>query len=615
MLTFDVSGSMAATDLPPTRMDAAQAAAGPSSSASRRRRHRGRRVQRFRDRRPAADQRPDDGPGGDRPPDARTRDLARPRHRCVARPPSRRRWRIRRADYYSNRSPDPTPVRRRSRRAPTRPRSSSCSPMARTTSGPTRWCRPRPPQTGAADLHHRRRQPRRRHARPRRLQGPHPARRGDPPADRRPDRGHLLRAPTTPRRSMPSTASWHAAGRRPARAARDDRAAAPVPGLALLRDRRRVTVARLAGPAAVTLPLARPAVAPARRAAADRRLRLEPASAPAAGGPLLEPVAHPGGQPGSGAPRAGTSRSRCSPPASPPSRLRSAARRRAQRARQPDDDRPGHGRVREHVLERHRPDRVSRRPRRPPTRSSTRQGSGHADRDRRVQRLRPGRPATDQRPGRAPGRRAPEPDHRPPDGDRQRDPGRHRRHRRGRPERRSASTGEGRPGVEPPPVASGAYVPDIIVLLTDGANNAGPDPLEAAAQAADRGRARLHDRLRDGGGRPARDRTARQQFIGSEPAGAAVRRGRRVRRVRWRAGRRWVPPRHRRGHAAPGRRRDRRQLLPGRERRRARRRVHGPADHLITKHEPVEVSAGFVALGALLAALALLLGRAWRPLP
>ena len=35
----------------------------------------------------------------------------------------------------------------------------------------------------------------------------------------------------------------------------------------------------------------------------------------------------------------------------------------------------------------------------------------------------------------------------------------------------------------------------------------------------------------------------------------------------------------------------------------------------ITKSEPVEVSAGFVGLGALLAAMALLLGRAWRPLP
>ena len=43
------------------------------------------------------------------------------------------------------------------------------------------------------------------------------------------------------------------------------------------------------------------------------------------------------------------------------------------------------------------------------------------------------------------------------------------------------------PGVEPTPVPKGDYAPDIIVLLTDGASNAGPDPVEAAKQAADRG--------------------------------------------------------------------------------------------------------------------------------
>jgi Ca-activated chloride channel family protein len=43
------------------------------------------------------------------------------------------------------------------------------------------------------------------------------------------------------------------------------------------------------------------------------------------------------------------------------------------------------------------------------------------------------------------------------------------------------------PGVEPTPVPKGDYAPDIIVLLTDGDSNAGPDPLTAAKQAADRG--------------------------------------------------------------------------------------------------------------------------------
>ena len=42
-------------------------------------------------------------------------------------------------------------------------------------------------------------------------------------------------------------------------------------------------------------------------------------------------------------------------------------------------------------------------------------------------------------------------------------------------------------GVAPTPVPTGAYAPDIIVLLTDGVSNAGPTPLEAAQQALDRG--------------------------------------------------------------------------------------------------------------------------------
>ena len=41
--------------------------------------------------------------------------------------------------------------------------------------------------------------------------------------------------------------------------------------------------------------------------------------------------------------------------------------------------------------------------------------------------------------------------------------------------------------IAPTPVPRGAYVPSIIVLLTDGASNVGPEPIDAAQQAADRG--------------------------------------------------------------------------------------------------------------------------------
>jgi Ca-activated chloride channel family protein len=46
---------------------------------------------------------------------------------------------------------------------------------------------------------------------------------------------------------------------------------------------------------------------------------------------------------------------------------------------------------------------------------------------------------------------------------------------------------ESSPGTEPTPVLEGAYAPDIIVLLTDGVSNTGPLPLDAAQQAKDRG--------------------------------------------------------------------------------------------------------------------------------
>ena len=92
-------------------------------------------------------------------------------------------------------------------------------------------------------------------------------------------------------------------------------------------------------------------------------------------------------------------------------------------------------------------------------------------------------------------------------GDRRRHAQGARRHRRREP-RRAPSAPPRRARRRPPaPTAHGATparhaaapaatCPDIIVLLTDGANTRGIDPVDAAQQAAPAARARVHDRVR-----------------------------------------------------------------------------------------------------------------------
>jgi Ca-activated chloride channel family protein len=167
----------------------------------------------------------------------------------------------------------------------------------------------------------------------------------------------------------------------------------------------------------------------------------------------------------------------------------------------------------------------------------------------------------------------------------------------------------GRPGVEPPPVAPGAYAPDVIVLLTDGSSNAGPDPQDAAKQAADRG-------LRvytigfgsvDGGDL---DPACRQQFIGNEPGGGGFGGGfggggglggfprgideDTLKQIASTTGGMYYP-----ASSAD-------ELV---------KVFQNLPTTLITKHEVEEISFGFVGVGAALLGAALLLGRAWRPLP
>jgi Ca-activated chloride channel family protein len=166
------------------------------------------------------------------------------------------------------------------------------------------------------------------------------------------------------------------------------------------------------------------------------------------------------------------------------------------------------------------------------------------------------------------------------------------------------------PGLPPTPVAKGAYAPEIIVLLTDGASNAGPKPVDAAQQAADRG-VRVYTigfGTANGG---AFDANCAPFLVGREPPGGGgggfggggqgsqggFRRGideETLKQVAALTGGEYYPA-------------ESAQQLQG--------VFQGLPTNLITKHEVLEIGVGFVAFGALSAALALLLGRAWRPLP
>jgi Ca-activated chloride channel family protein len=169
---------------------------------------------------------------------------------------------------------------------------------------------------------------------------------------------------------------------------------------------------------------------------------------------------------------------------------------------------------------------------------------------------------------------------------------------------------DGIPGDAPPSVPRGAYAPAIIVLLTDGASNAGPVPVEAAEEAAARG-VRVYT-IGFGTEDPNAERPpCGVQFTGNEPADQFGFGG-------FGGG----------GAGTGGFRRaiDEETLRAVAE---ATGGTYYPAEsaselhtvfenlpmNLITKHEILEVSVLFVALGAVLIALAVLLGQAWRPLP
>ena len=117
------------------------------------------------------------------------------------------------------------------------------------------------------------------------------------------------------------------------------------------------------------------------------------------------------------------------------------------------------------------------------------------------------------RPGH-PGCRHPEPARRVQDGNGKWHPAKHRRDCRGRPGRRTHRLPRFT-RVAPAPVPKGDFAPDIIVLLTDGASNVGPAPLDAARQAADRGLAGIYHGFGTANG--SEFPNCNRQFQGFEP--------------------------------------------------------------------------------------------------
>jgi Ca-activated chloride channel homolog len=166
------------------------------------------------------------------------------------------------------------------------------------------------------------------------------------------------------------------------------------------------------------------------------------------------------------------------------------------------------------------------------------------------------------------------------------------------------------PGIPPTPVAKGAYVPDIIVLLTDGVSNTGPLPLDAAQQASDRGvRVYTIGFGTDGGSSfPNCD----PQFQSAEPfgsgggqfggggfggGGGGFRRGideDTLRQVSDLTGGKYYAA------SSAGELESVFKQLP---------------TYLIVKHKTTEISAFFAVIGAILALVAVSLSLIWHPLP
>ena len=157
------------------------------------------------------------------------------------------------------------------------------------------------------------------------------------------------------------------------------------------------------------------------------------------------------------------------------------------------------------------------------------------------------------------------------------------------------------PGIEPPPVPQGAYAPEIIVLLTDGVSNAGPLPVDAAQQAADRG-VRVYTigfGTEAGGVVPF----GGGQFQGGDPFGGGQQFGGGFRRGIDEATLKQVSDLTGGSYYAASSAGELQHVF------------ENLPTYLITRHEVMELSILFTAMGALLATTAVGLSLIWHPLP
>lgn len=178
-----------------------------------------------------------------------------------------------------------------------------------------------------------------------------------------------------------------------------------------------------------------------------------------------------------------------------------------------------------------------------------------------------------------------------------------------------SETGNSPAGAAPVPVPPGAFAPAIIVLLTDGANNAGPLPVDAAQQATARG-VRVYT-IGFGTADPGDSVPCGQQLVGREPADSGGFGGFGGGGGGFGGGgggggfRRAIdePTLRAIADATGG------TYYPAQSANELNKVLQNLPTNLITKHEVMEVTVAFAALGVLLVTFAILLGQAWRPLP